>query len=89
MSQNWEEALISAEVEIARASFEMNRPGGLKTDPWYADEPDLAEVRVHVASAIAALEECQDLLPGAQRRLFRQKVRKTRCPANGTKKTAL
>ena len=88
MSQSWEQALVNADVDVARAMFEMNRPGALETDPEYTTEPDLAYVREHVALAIAALDECMDLLPGAQRRLFRQKVRKTRCPANGTLKTA-
>lgn len=41
-----------------------------------------------VAAAIEALEECAAMLPGAQRRLFRRKVRSSKCPANGTKKTA-
>ena len=44
--------------------------------------------RAFYAGAEGLLKVIMDLLPGAQRRLFRQKVRKTRCPANGTKKTA-
>jgi len=88
MSQSWEQALVDAEVEIARSMFEMNRPGALETDAWYAPEPDLAYIREHVAAAIEALEECAAMLPGAQRRLFRRKVRSSKCPANGTKKTA-
>jgi len=88
VSQSWEQALVSAQVEINRCVFEMNRPGALETDFWYAPEPDLAYIREHVDAAIEALEESQDLMPGAQRRLFRRKVRKLRCRANGTKKTA-
>jgi hypothetical protein len=89
VSVSWEQALVDADVEIARAMFEMNRPGALESDPWYARESDLAYIREHVASAIELLEECADMLPGAPRRLFRRKVRSTKCPANGTKKTAL
>jgi hypothetical protein len=88
MSQTWEQALVDADVEIARSLFEMNRPGALETDSWYAPEPDLAYIREHVAAAIVSLEECADMLPGAQRRLFSRKVRKAKCPASGTKKTA-
>lgn len=77
MAQSWQGALCGADVEIARSMFEMNRPGTLKTDPSYAEKPDLAYIREHVESAIADLEEALDLLPGGQRKLFKRKRRKS------------
>jgi hypothetical protein len=49
--------------------FEMNRPGMIRGEPGYAEKPDLKYIREQVKDAIASLEECEQLMPGAQLRL--------------------
>lgn len=74
MPQTWEQALVNAQVEVNRAVFEMNRPGALATDLWYAKEPRLAYINECVTGAIADLQACLRLLPGYQTALFESEV---------------
>jgi hypothetical protein len=67
---SWEQSLVNAQVEVNRAMFEMNRPGAVRTDPWYAEHPDVEYIREHIRAAIADLVAAGAGLPMAQGELF-------------------
>lgn len=61
---SWKQSLVDAQIEINRAVFEMNRPGGVPPK-----KSDLAYIREKVAAAVDSLEDCAALIPGTQMKL--------------------
>ena len=61
MSQDWGQMLVNAQIDINRAVFEMNRPGGVPPEP-----SDLVYIRDKVRAAVGSLQECAQMIPGAQ-----------------------
>lgn len=56
---SWEQNLVNAQVSVNRSVFEMNRPGALKTDPEYKDEPDPMYIVREISDAIDQLENAR------------------------------
>jgi len=54
---SWEQHLVNSQVNIGRAVFEMNRPGGLKTDSWYKEKPDEKYIVEQIKEGILELQQ--------------------------------